>query len=309
MNTILTADSQLTKILETAANVATSKATVLISGESGCGKELLARFIHKKSLRADKPFVAVNCAALPEGLLESELFGFEKGAFTGAVQRKIGKFEFASGGSFLLDEISELPLLLQAKILRVIQEGEVERLGGSQTIKVDVRLIATTNKDLREQVKKGEFRSDLFYRLNVVPLFVPPLRERPHDIEVLTRSFIETSCKSNQRALKMISPEALAKLKDWSWPGNIRELQNVIERSVLLCHNSVLAAVDIRLQESGELPAKPQMRAGITLEAAEKWLIEQTLQLTNSNRTQAARILGISVRTLRNKIHDYGGLG
>ena len=308
MRKILTVDPLLKKILETAANVATSRATVLISGESGCGKELMARFIHEKSVRAAKSFVAVNCAALPEGLLESELFGFEKGAFTGAVQRKIGKFELAAGGTFLLDEISEMPLLLQAKILRVIQEGEIERLGGSGTIKVDVRLIATSNKDLREQVKKGEFRNDLFYRLNVVPLYVPALRNRIHDIEVLARSFVESSCHVNQRGIKTLSQEAIDKLKGWSWPGNIRELQNVIERSVLLCQGETLSANDIRIHESTEVAEPIKMRPGITLEAAEKWLIEQTLSFTNRNRTQAAKILGISVRTLRNKLHLYGGL-
>ncbi|MDZ4662094.1 MAG: sigma-54 dependent transcriptional regulator [Pseudomonadota bacterium] len=308
MRNILTVDPQLKKILETAANVATSRATVLISGESGCGKELLARYIHKKSARAEKPFVAVNCAALPEGLLESELFGFEKGAFTGAVQRKIGKFELASGGSFLLDEISEMPLLLQAKILRVIQEGEIERLGGCSTVKVDLRLIATSNKDLKSLVEKGDFRNDLFYRLNVVPLFVPPLRERLHDVEILATNFVESSCRVNQRPSKKLSQEAIEKLKGWSWPGNIRELQNVIERSVLLCASVTLSAEDIRVHEGNEVVERPQIRPGITLEAAEKWLIEQTLTFTNRNRTRAAKILGISVRTLRNKIHEYGGL-
>ncbi|NJL23740.1 MAG: sigma-54-dependent Fis family transcriptional regulator [Calothrix sp. SM1_5_4] len=224
------------KIYEVAESVATSRASVLITGESGTGKELLARFIHAKSPRSLKRFVALNCAAVPEGLLESELFGFERGAFTGADQRKIGKFEQANESTFLLDEISEMPLLLQAKLLRVLQEGEVERLGGQGPVKVNVRIVATTNRALEQMVKSGEFREDLYYRLNVIPLQVPPLRARPLDIEILSRHFVEMSCADNGVPLKRLADDALLKLKSYGWPGNVRELQNVIERSILLCH-------------------------------------------------------------------------
>lgn len=303
-NFILSNDLHMRKLLKTAESVAQGKATVLITGESGTGKELLSRFIHAKSSRAQKPFVAINCAALPEGLLESELFGYEKGAFTGADQRKIGKFELANGGTFLLDEVSEMPLLLQTKLLRVLQEGEIERLGGQSPTPVNFRLVATTNKPLDELVRRGEFRQDLFYRLNVIPLNVPALRYRPKDIEYLARIFLEVYCQENERTEKLFSTDAINKLKAYEWPGNIRELQNLVERLVLTCEASMI--------EPGHLPfeiqeAKSQsgLEPGMTISEAERMLILKTLEHTQQNRTKAADILGISIRTLRNKLNEY----
>jgi two-component system, response regulator FlrC len=301
---ILSHDLQMRKLLQTAENVAQGKATVLITGESGTGKELLSRFIHAKSSRSQKSYVAINCAALPEGLLESELFGFEKGAFTGAEQRKLGKFELANGGTFLLDEVSELPLLLQSKLLRVLQEGEIERLGGSQPVPVNFRLIATTNKPLEEMVKKGEFRQDLFYRLNVIPLKVPALRYRPRDIEYLARIFLDVYCQENSRPEKQFSIDALNKLKSYEWPGNIRELQNLVERLVLTCAKAIIGPEDLPLDVETK-DSHGAFEAGMTLSEAERLLIMKTLEHTSHNRTRAADILGISIRTLRNKLHEY----
>lgn len=301
---ILSNDLQMKKLLKMAENVAQGKATVLITGESGTGKELLSRFIHAKSARSQKPFVAVNCAALPDGLLESELFGFEKGAFTGADQRKIGKFELAQDGTFLLDEVSELPLLLQSKLLRVLQEGEIERLGGRSPISVNVRLIATTNRPLEEMVKSGEFRQDLYYRLNVIPLKVPALRFRPRDIEYLARIFLEIYCQENNRSEKTFSTDALNKLKSYEWPGNIRELQNLIERLVLTCDSEMIEPNHLPLDVQ-ESVLHQGLEAGMTLSEAERLLILKTLEHTSQNRTKAADILGISIRTLRNKLNEY----
>lgn len=309
---IQTADQEMKRILQLAENVAPSKATILICGESGTGKELLARFIHSKSPRAAKRFVAVNCAAVPEGLLESELFGYEKGAFTGATQSKPGKFELAHDSTFLLDEISEMPLLLQAKLLRVIQEGEVERLGAKQPLKVNVRLLATTNRDLQSMVKEGTFREDLYYRLNVIPLRIPSLRDRPKDITLLARFFAEVSGLLNGIKSKTLSEEALTKLHAWTWPGNVRELENVIERSVLLCKEDSISGEQIYINgfEAGLVnrvapEQTPAFQAGMTIAEVEKNLILQTLQHTGNNRTRAAQLLGISIRTLRNKLHEY----
>jgi transcriptional regulator with PAS, ATPase and Fis domain len=299
------ADPNMKKIYEMAENVAVSRAAVLITGESGTGKELLARFIHAKSPRNSKRFVAVNCAAVPEGLLESELFGFEKGAFTGADQRKIGKFELAHDSTFLLDEISEMPLVLQAKLLRVLQEGEIERLGGQAPIKVNVRVIATTNRSLEKMVKSGEFREDLYYRLNVIPLHIPALRVRPLDIENLARHFVATSCDENQMPCKLLVESALVKLKNYRWPGNVRELQNVIERSVLLTGGQEVGAEQILLAESEPQNSEHSFNPGMTVGEAERLLIMKTLEFTGQNRTRAAEMLGISIRTLRNKLNEY----
>jgi two-component system response regulator FlrC len=302
------ADPKMQKIYEMAETVAVSRASVLITGDSGTGKELLARFIHAKSPRAVKRFVALNCAAVPEGLLESELFGFEKGAFTGADQRKLGKFEQAHESTFLLDEISEMSLPLQAKLLRVLQEGEVERLGGISPIKVSVRIIATTNRSLEKMVKEGTFREDLFYRLNVIPLNVPALRSRPLDIEMLARHFVATSCEENAIAAKFLSEKAMAKLKSYRWPGNVRELQNVIERSVLLCSGQEVSDEQILLPEIvEEAQTQAPLSPGMTVGEAERLLIMKTLEFTGQNRTRAAEMLGISIRTLRNKLHEYKG--
>lgn len=310
---IRTEDPEMIRILKTAENVASSRATVLLQGESGTGKELLARFIHANSPRATKRFIAINCAAVPEGLLESELFGHEKGAFTGAHQMKPGKFELAHESTLLLDEVSEMPLLLQAKLLRVIQEGEIERLGARQPLRVNVRLIATTNRDLASMVRRGEFREDLFYRLNVVPLRIPSLRERPRDIQNLARFFMEVSSHINGRPQRQLSDGALQKLMAWKWPGNVRELENVIERAVLFATSELVSASEVEIEgfnsavnadmaESSDF----KVAAGMTVAEAEKFLIMKTLEHTEQNRTQAAKLLGISIRTLRNKLHEYG---
>ncbi|MCC7402981.1 MAG: sigma-54-dependent Fis family transcriptional regulator [Bdellovibrionales bacterium] len=303
---IQTADPRMKSILAVAENIASSRAAVLIQGESGTGKELLARYIHARSPRATQRFIAINCAAVPDNLLESELFGYEKGAFTGADARKLGRFELANNSTFLLDEISEMPILLQAKLLRVIQEGEIERLGGTQPIRVNVRIIATSNRDLRELVTAGKFREDLFYRLNVIPLEVPPLRVRPLDVEMLANHFVETSCSENGLALRPLSPEALHKLKTWNWPGNVRELQNVIERSVLLNSGAdLIPAEGIMISGYEEVRDPHHLRPGMTVFEAERALILKTLEFTGQNRTHAAEMLGISIRTLRNKIKEY----
>ncbi len=304
---VRTADPEMKRLLHLASNVASSRATILISGESGTGKEILARYIHAKSPRASRRLVAVNCAAIPADLLESELFGFEKGAFTGAVQMKPGKFELANQSTFLLDEISEMPLILQAKLLRVIQEGEVERLGAKAPVKVNVRLIATTNRDLPAMVKAGQFREDLYYRLNVIPLAIPALRNRPRDIEELARFFTEVSGLVNGKSEKRLSAEAVQKLKSWKWPGNVRELENVIERSILMSAQPEISADDIEI--AGFKPQPTQggdLVPGMTIEEAERRLIMKTLEYTSQNRTKAAQLLGISIRTLRNKLHEYG---
>ncbi|MCB0350212.1 MAG: sigma-54-dependent Fis family transcriptional regulator [Bdellovibrionales bacterium] len=302
---IHTADPKMQQVLQVAENVATSRASVLIHGESGTGKELLAQYIHAKSNRSGRDFVALNCAAVPEGLLESELFGYERGAFTGADSRKLGKFELAHQSTFLLDEISELPLNLQSKILRVVQEGEIERVGGLKPIKIDVRIIAASNKNLFEMVQNNQFREDLFYRLNVIPLEIPPLRERIRDIELLSQFFMDLSCAQNGIQAKSLSDDCRVKLKKWKWPGNIRELQNVMERSVLLSKNSVLTAEDILIENYSENLDSNEICAGMTVEKAERLLIIKTLEHTAQNRTQAAHLLGISIRTLRNKLKEY----
>lgn len=305
---VITDDPAMRQILTVAQNVAPSRATILIMGESGTGKEVLAQYIHEKSQRSKEKFVAVNCAALPEGLLESELFGFEKGAFTGATQAKPGKFELADKGTFLLDEISELPLALQAKLLRVVQESEVERLGGRGPRKIDVRLICTSNKDLQKMVKDGTFRQDLFYRLNVIPIRTIPLRARPKDVTSLTFHFVEKYCELNRLSHKKISQAGLTKLMQYSWPGNVRELENTIQRAVVLSQSEILGPDDLCFQ-SDEPPRTESLRgflqAGYRLQEIEKMMIVQALEITQQNRTRAADLLGISVRTLRNKLQEY----
>lgn len=277
-----------------------SEITVLISGESGTGKELLARFLHAASPRKKGPFIAVNCAAIPDNLLESELFGHERGAFTGAVERRTGRFEMANGGSILLDEISEMPMSLQVKLLRVIQEREVDRVGGDTSVPVDIRILATTNRNLQREVEEGRFREDLFYRLNVLPLELPPLRERPEDIELLAWSFVAKY--SGGRELKL-SRAALGKLREQIWKGNIRELENVIQRACLLSDG------EIRPDHFGLQPKKAQAVNNVTVGSVkdiEKQLIMKTLDETGGNKSRAAKTLGISVRTLRNKLKQYG---
>ncbi len=337
------ANPSIRKVMALARQVAASKATVLISGESGTGKEVFARYVHALSGRQERPFVAVNCAALPEHLLESELFGHEKGSFTGAIARKLGKFELASGGTILLDEISEMELALQAKLLRVLQEGEIDRVGGSETIPVDVRVIATTNRDLEAWVEEGKFRQDLFFRLNVIPLRLPPLRERGEDIFTLAEFFISMYAQEYGLGSPALSEAARNWLADYNWPGNVRELQNLMERAVLLSGGRliepghflldpdawpVLDEVDEPVVElnradmdtydtgmaapSGQAPSSPNSPAAslfkegvIPLHEMERIMIMRGLEQTAGNRTQAAELLGISVRTLRNKLNEY----
>ncbi|HSQ42699.1 MAG TPA: sigma-54 dependent transcriptional regulator [Fibrobacteraceae bacterium] len=296
--------------------VAPTNATVLITGESGVGKEVLARAIHYQSLRACGSFIKVNCAALPENLIESELFGHEKGAFTGALRTRKGKFEQAQGGTLLLDEIGEMPLGAQSKLLRVLQEREVVRVGADEEIKVDVRVICTTNRDLRKEVEAGRFREDLFYRLNVVPIQVGPLRERQEDISGLVKHFIDKINGENGFAVEGIEPDALAALERHHWPGNIRQLENAVERAMVFCKagNLRLEHFDLPgtvggtafLTKPGSNEAALSLHAGMTVAQAEQALILKTLEDCKNNRTRAAEMLDISIRTLRNKLHEYG---
>ena len=280
---------------------------MLIQGESGTGKELLARYIHEQSQRNQGPFVAVNCASLPETLLESELFGHEKGAFTGAVARKIGKFELAHKETILLDEISEMNTFLQAKILRILQENEVDRIGGNRPIPIDVRVIATTNRDLASWVEKGEFREDLYYRLNVINITLPPLRERPGDIEILAHHFCRKFAAENGRPVRAISDEAIAWLKAQEWRGNVRELKNSLERAVLVSSHPTLDLADFSAPpvSSQERDSGGMETPSLCLRDMEQRLISKVLEKTQGNRTHAAKILGISIRTLRNKLNEY----
>jgi two-component system response regulator FlrC len=322
-NQLIHADPKMSGVLRLAEQVAPSAASILITGESGTGKEVLARFVHSKSLRADRAFVSVNCAAIPEALLESELFGHEKGSFTGAVARRIGKFEEASGGTLLLDEISEMDLRLQAKLLRAIQEREIDRIGGAKPVKVDLRVIATSNRDLAKEVAAGTFREDLLFRLNVVNLRVPALRERPRDIEVLARHFIRKYSEANGVAERVLSDSALEELRRGYWRGNVRELENTMHRAVLLANGTTIEPEAIRLPDGsrpsdiagggGSAPAGSQAAGrtlvGRTVADVEQNLIIETLQHCLGNRTHAANILGISIRTLRNKLKEYSQQG
>ena len=299
------------RLLEMADRIAPSSATVLIQGESGTGKEVLARYIHARSGRGDQPFVAMNCAALPENLAESELFGYEKGAFTGAVSQRCGRFERANGGTLLLDEISEMPLPLQAKLLRVLQEKEVERIGGSGVISIDVRVIATTNRDLAQMVREGAFRQDLFYRLRIVPLTLPSLRERRDDIPLLIDHFIEKYQPGRSGDIPSFSDSAMETLLKWPWPGNVRELENAVERALLLRGDDVMGPELLLLEtDMTEVPSESTARlVGMTVRELEERLICQTLKHVNQNRTHAAEMLGISIRTLRNKLKEYRAEG
>ncbi len=324
---IITNDAGMKKLLEIADSISKSKATVLIQSESGTGKELLARYIHNQSDRSERDFVAINCAALPENLLESELFGHKKGAFTGAINEHRGKFEQANGGTVLLDEISEMPLSLQAKLLRVLQEYTIDRVGGTETTPVDVRVIATTNRNLLKCVENKTFREDLYFRLNIIPLELPPLRERKDDIRLLADYFVNKYAELSNKPLPKINDDAFRLLENYNWRGNVREMENVIERSVLLCDGKNITIADLLMNpvsianEEGiakntEGPAAPEKKAqilelevGVSLYEAEKRLILKTLTKTNGNRTKAAEILGISIRTLRNKLNEYKDSG
>ena len=324
-HTMVHRDPAITRVLTFADQIAPSDASVLITGESGTGKELMARYVHAKSKRSSQNFVAVNCAAIPENLLESELFGHEKGAFTGAVARRIGRFEEAHGGTLLLDAISEMHPRLQAKLLRAVQEREIDRVGGTKPIKVDVRLLATSNRNLEEAVNNGDFREDLFFRLNVVNLRLPALRERPLDIPMLAEHFVDKYSYSNDKAGLSISSEAMDLLSRHGWRGNVRELENTMHRAVLVAQGGEITveAISLNLSESlttnsvtENLPITPAAPAEATtnfisrtVAEVERDLIIDTLQHCLGNRTHAANILGISIRTLRNKLKLYSGDG
>lgn len=308
--TIIYRDPAMEKVVRLAEQVAPSEASVLVTGESGTGKEIIAQLIHRKSKRVKMPFITVNCAAIPENLLESELFGHEKGAFTGAIARRVGKFEEANGGTLLLDEISEMHPRLQAKLLRAIQEREIDRVGGTQPIKIDIRLIATSNRDLDAEVRKGGFREDLYFRLNVVNLQVPPLRERPKDIEPLAEFFVRKYAEVNALPLRRLSPELREKLRQHPWRGNVRELENTMHRAVLLSHGDEIGPDAVMLQPVRAADAETSVAGrmglvGRTVADVERDLIIETLQHCLGNRTHAANILGISIRTLRNKLQQY----
>ncbi len=299
------------KLIQDIDKIAKSHASVLITGESGTGKEVIGGLIHHLSHRSKEPFIKVNCAAIPETLLESEFFGHEKGAFTGALQKKIGRFELADLGTLLLDEVTEIPLPLQPKLLRAIQEQEFERVGGMKPIRVNVRFLATSNRNMQEAIDAKIFREDLFYRLNVVPLHIPPLREREEDIIPLAQHFLKRFCEKNHKPFKQLSQSATLKLMNYPWPGNVRELSNVIERTVVLDFDSTIEADHLYLetlsggkstQHKGTLPI------GISLFEMEKRLILETLIAYGNNKTKTAQILKISVKTLRNKLYEYESL-
>ena len=312
---LLYQDPRMAEAVRLADQVAPSDASVLITGESGTGKEVIARYIHRKSRRAKHNFISVNCAAIPENLLESELFGHEKGAFTGAVARRIGKFEEAHGSTLLLDEISEMHPRLQAKLLRAVQEREIDRVGGVQPVKIDIRLIATSNRDLEEEVRKGRFRDDLYFRLNVINLRIPALRERPQDIGPLADHFAKKYAELNGVAVRPLAAGVREMLARHAWRGNVRELENTIHRAVLLGRGDELGpdAIMLSATQAGAdavaaAAAKPGL-VGRTVADVERDLILETLQHCLGNRTHAATILGISIRTLRNKLQQYRGEG
>jgi two-component system response regulator FlrC len=322
---LVTKDPSMLAVLKLADQVAASEASILITGESGVGKEVMARYVHSKSRRADKPFISVNCAAIPENLLESELFGHEKGAFTGAVARRIGKFEEADHGTLLLDEISEMDGRLQAKLLRALQERVIDRVGGGKPVSVNIRVIATSNRDLTQAVRDGTFREDLLYRLNVVNLRLPPLRERPQDVIVLCQHFVKKYAKANGVPERPLADEARRRLAAHSWPGNVRELENAMHRAVLLATGPEIDETAVRLPDGQPLSAPSGVgyaahaaqaadaaaRAfvGQTVAQMEQALILETLGHCFGNRTHAANILGISIRTLRNKLNEYTAAG
>lgn len=328
-HSVIHGSEAMRRTLALAEQIAPSEASVLITGESGTGKEVIARFIHRKSSRSSKPFIAVNCAAIPGNLMESELFGHEKGAFTGALSRRLGKFEEANGGTLLLDEISEMDISLQSKLLRAIQEREIDRVGGSKPIKVNIRILATSNRDLEAEVKKGTFREDLYFRLNVISLHLPKLADRLDDIPPLSDYFIDKYSKANGLPPRKLTSDAIAKLKAYHWPGNVRELENIMHRAVLMAQGNAIDEAAILLPVKAVAafaspavttdaqppatshPAIPSVvpkrndLVGRTVEDVEKELILDTLNHCLGNRTQAAQVLGISIRTLRNKLKQY----
>lgn len=309
-NYIMSKSQSMKKVMNLIKQVADTDATVMLYGETGTGKELAASALHNLSSRKDKPFIKVNCAAIPEQLLESELFGYEKGAFTGAVLRKPGKFELANEGTIFLDEIGDISPAMQAKLLRVIQEREIEHLGGTKTVKIDVRVITATNKNIEEMVKKGQFRNDLYYRLNVVPINLPPLRERKEDIEILVSKFLEKSSQISRKEKKQISKEALNKLIEYNWPGNVRELENIIERCVVVTPKDTIDLEDLpnniinnENNENNGLGSFSKLDDAV--DSAEREMIVKTLKECGGNRTKASEVLGISRRSLHRKIAKY----
>ena len=305
----ITHDIDTRRLLDQVALVAPSQASILVVGESGTGKERLSRYVHQCSNRRDRAFVAINCAAIPEGMLESELFGHEKGAFTGADKARPGKFEIAHEGTLLLDEITEMPLHLQAKLLRVLQEGEVDRLGGCKPVKVDVRIIATSNRNIVQSVEKGEFRQDLYYRLNVVMIQLPALRQRPNDIKPLADHFLKKFSDMYHKPAPKLAADVLPHLQAHAWQGNVRELENCMHRAFLMSldghiHREHLGFLPVS-QTSSQENSAVDVQAGMSIRDMERALIEQTLEHVQGNRTEAAKLLGISIRTLRNKLKDY----
>jgi two-component system response regulator HydG len=309
---IIGSSPKMTKLLKTIAQVATSEATVLITGESGTGKELIAGAIHFNSPRKDGPFIKMNCAAVTETLLESELFGHEKGAFTGAHRRKEGRFYQADRGSLFLDEVGEMSLAMQAKLLRVLQDMEITRVGGEEVIKVDVRVIAATNKDLIKEIEKGRFREDLYYRLNVINLFVPPLKDRKEDIPLLAQHFLTVFAEKNQKQIKGLTPQAMDRLLKYQWPGNVRELMNAVERAIVLSRSEYLDEKDIQLVTQGEVLNRDEITSGhgvpsdLPLDEVEKVTVLNMLESTRGNKSEAARRLGITRKTLHKKLKKYG---
>jgi DNA-binding NtrC family response regulator len=314
MENIIGQSAPMIEVLDTIRQVAPSRATVLIQGESGTGKEVIARAVHQLSPRRNGPFLAVHCAALSESLLESELFGHEKGAFTGALERRLGRFEEADGGTIFLDEIGEIDPAVQVKILRVLGERQFERVGGSKTLSVDVRLIAATNRNLEELVKAGKFRDDLFYRLQVVTITLPPLRQRGEDVVLLANAFLREYARENNKVISEITPEAMSAMQLYPWPGNVRELRTAIERAVVLARGEKIGLRDLppavsavveTAHEQGAVPPEQLAKSAMTLDEVERLMIINALKATEGNRSESARRLGISRRTLHRKLHDY----
>jgi len=304
---LLGKSSPMHQVFKMIRQIAPSKASVLITGESGTGKELVAKAIHNLSSRKDKPFIRVNCAALPETLLESELFGHERGSFTGAIKQKKGRFELADGGSILLDEVNEMDSNVQVKLLRVLQEREFERVGGTQTIRVDIRVLAATNRDIEQFVREGKFREDLYFRLKVIKIQVPPLRDRLEDIPFLTERFVQDICRENNKEPIGISPEVIRVFLSYPWPGNVRELRNVLEGMVVLAKGDSLTLNDVPFEiTSAESKREIKLKMNTSLYDAEKEIIVRTLETNGGNRSQTAKVLGIGRRTLIRKLQQYG---
>jgi DNA-binding NtrC family response regulator len=308
---IIGRSDKMQEVLATVERVAPSNSTVLLGGESGVGKDMIARALHQHSRRASGPFIKINCTAIPENLLESELFGYEKGAFTGAAGTKPGKFELADKGTIFLDEIGDVPGSIQVKLLRVLQDREFERLGGTKTLKVDVRVVAATNQDLRAALEEGTFREDLYYRLNVVPINIPPLRDRKEDVPYLADYFLERFARQSGKTIRGITPDAMRVLTGFHWPGNVRELENIIERGVALSAGDMLEISDIRLDLSPTRPAPAAgdmafLPEGVNLEQFEDGIIQEAVRRANGNKSQAARLLGISRNALRYRLTKIG---